>query len=131
MDQIIGQTGAVEPHDRTRAGLVVFVESIRWLGVPWGMRSVAAGLRDAGFRGRFLYWRWHATWRGCLVLPAIADGKLLEREAGRLAAFLARCRRRRSDLRINERRSTTSTARTLKPLISARRSSVVMVSGSI
>ncbi|HUS92635.1 MAG TPA: hypothetical protein VM695_12335 [Phycisphaerae bacterium] len=75
------------PPDR---GVVVYVESIRWLGVRWGLRSVAAGLRRAGFGGEFRYWRWHATWRGWLVLPAIVDAGLLEREARRLAAHLVR-----------------------------------------
>jgi len=74
-------------------GLVIFVESIRWLSVRWGMRSVAAGLADAGFDGEFLYWRWHAAWRGWLVLPAIMDRMMLEREARRLAAFIAGRRR--------------------------------------
>jgi len=73
------------------AGLVIFVESIRWLGVRWGIRSVSAGLRRAGFLakdGEFLYWRWHATWRGWLVLPVIMDAGLLEAQARRLAAFV-------------------------------------------
>jgi len=84
-----------DPGGDSREGLVVFVESIRWMGVRWGLRTAAAGLRQAGFRGRFLYWRWHATWRGCLVLPAIAAPRLLERQARRLAGFLSRQKRRR------------------------------------
>ncbi len=78
-----------DPGGSPASGVVVFVESIRWLGVRWGLRSVAAGFRRAGYEGEFLYWRWHAGWRGWLVLPAIMDAAMLEREAGRLAEFLA------------------------------------------
>ena len=78
-------------------GLVVFVESIRWLGVRWGMSTVAAGLRKAGFRGRFLYWPWHAAWRGWLVLPALMDRALHEAEARRLAEFVTDRRKARPD----------------------------------
>ena len=95
----------IGPHFWTRrdrggdasAGIVIFVESVRWLGVRWGMRTVAAGLRSAGFGGEFLYWRWHRGWRGWLVLPAIRDGRMLERQARRLADFIAGCRRRCPD----------------------------------
>ena len=70
-------------------GLVIFSESIRWMGVRWGFRSVSAGLRQAGFAGEIRYWRWHATWRGGLVLPAIMDSRLLEAQARQLAEFIA------------------------------------------
>ena len=86
------------PPDREgdgREGVVIFVESIRWLSIRWGLRSVAAGFRRAGFGGELLYWRWHATWRGWLVLPAIMDRRMLQREAERLAEFIARRRRDR------------------------------------
>ncbi|MDP6546502.1 MAG: hypothetical protein QGH60_21195 [Phycisphaerae bacterium] len=73
-------------------GVVIFVESIRWLGVRWGMRTAAKGLRQAGYEGEFLYWKWHSTWRACLVIPALADRGLLERESQRLADFVARRR---------------------------------------
>ncbi len=77
--------------------LVIFVEPLRWLGVPWGECCIRMGLRDAGYTGRFLFWRWHATWRGWLLLPAIADHGLLLRQAQRLAGFITRRRRRRVD----------------------------------
>ncbi|MCE5327439.1 MAG: hypothetical protein LLG01_13610 [Planctomycetaceae bacterium] len=87
---------------RDRAGnqdkaLVIFVESIRWLGVAWGKRTVAAGLRDAGFDGEFLYWPWHSTWRGWLVLPAIMDRRMLEKRSTELAEFIGACRRSKPD----------------------------------
>lgn len=66
-------------------GLVIFAESIRWVGIPWGRHTCLTGLRKAGFRGEFRYWRWHATWRGWLVLPAIMNYAMIEREAKRLA----------------------------------------------
>ena len=78
-------------------GVVLFVESIRWLGIRWGMRTAAAGMRRAGFTGQFIYWRWHATWRGCLVLPAIVDRRLFEREARKLAEEITRRRREYPD----------------------------------
>lgn len=70
-------------------GVVIFAESIRWLNVPWGASTTAAGLRRAGYRGAFEYWKWHSGWRGTLVLPAIMDRKLLERQAQRLAEHIA------------------------------------------
>lgn len=100
---------SVGPHFWTRRdrggradrGLVIFVESIRWLGVAWGMRTVARGLRQAGFEGRFLYWRWHRRWRGWLVLPAIRDRALLASEARKLAGFIADRRRRCGEVPIH------------------------------
>ena len=79
-------------------GLVIFVESIRWLGVRWGASTVERGLRQGGFEGRFLYWQWHAGWRAWLVLPALMDRGMLEREAGRLADFIAARRRDHPDM---------------------------------
>lgn len=81
-------------HGHSGKGLVIFAESIRWLNVPWGTRTVAAALAAAGFEGEFLYWRWHAAWRGTLVLPCIMAGELLEREAARLAEFVIAQRRK-------------------------------------
>lgn len=78
-------------------GVVLFVESVRWLGIRWGMRTAAGGLRRAGFTGQFVYWRWHATWRGCLVVPAIVDRRLFEREARKLADDITRRRREHPD----------------------------------
>ncbi|MDP6046452.1 MAG: hypothetical protein QGG25_12650 [Phycisphaerae bacterium] len=85
---------SVTPHFLTRRdrfgadsdhGVVIFVESIRWMGVRWGMRTAARGLRQAGFKGEFVYWKWHSLWRACLVIPALADRGMLERQARRLA----------------------------------------------
>jgi pimeloyl-ACP methyl ester carboxylesterase len=73
--------------------LVIFTESIRWLGVRWGLGSVREGLRRAGIDAEFLYWRWHDTWRGWLVLPAIMAPVMLEAQAHRLADFVAKSRR--------------------------------------
>jgi len=78
---------------QSNQGLVIFVESIRWMGVRWGMRTAARGLRQAGYEGEFLYWKWHSTWRACLVIPALTDRGLLERESRRLADFVARRRK--------------------------------------
>ena len=73
-------------------GLAIWVEPVRFLGWPWGMRTTPAGLRKAGYEGEFRYWKWHSTWRGCLVLPALMAPKLIEREARRLADFVAQRR---------------------------------------
>ena len=78
-------------------GIVVFVEPVRWLGIPWGKRTAAAGLRDAGFTGEFLFWRWHADWQGWLVLPALMNRALLDYQANRLAEFIRACKRNRPD----------------------------------
>lgn len=83
------------PRGDAEKGLVIFVESIRWLGVRWGLSTCERGLRKAGFAGEMLYWRWHAAWRGWLVVPAIVDRGMLEAQARRLADFIAQ--RRRSD----------------------------------
>ena len=74
-------------------GLVIFTESIRWLGVRWGLGPMRQGLRRAGIDAEVLYWRWHETWRGWTVLPAIMDQPMLHREAQRLADFIATTRR--------------------------------------
>jgi pimeloyl-ACP methyl ester carboxylesterase len=47
------------------------------------------GLRKAGYGGEFEYWKWHSTWRGWVVLPVIMAPALLEREARRLAVYVA------------------------------------------
>jgi len=86
-----------DPGGDPAEGVVIFAESLRWLGVRWGMGSCAAGLRKAGFRGEFLYWRWHATWRALLILPAIADTKMLQRESQRLAEVIAARRNEHPD----------------------------------
>lgn len=78
-----------DPGGDASHGHVVFCESIRWLNIPWGASTTAAGLRRAGYRGEFEYWRWHSGWQGSLVLPAIMNRGLLERQAQRLAEYLA------------------------------------------
>ncbi|MFP4054744.1 MAG: serine aminopeptidase domain-containing protein [Phycisphaerae bacterium] len=96
---------AMLPHLLTRCpgpgqseqGTVVFVESIRWLGVRWGLRTARAGLFRAGWRGEFRYWRWHATWMGWLVIPAIRNGPMLHDRAADLAGLLTARRREHPD----------------------------------
>ncbi len=74
-------------------GLAIWVEPVRFPGWPWGERTTPAGLRRAGYKGKFLYWNWHAAWQGCLVLPALRNRGLIEREAQRLADFITNSRR--------------------------------------
>ncbi len=71
-----------------KVGLVVFCSGLRWFGVRWGKRGVPAGLRKAGFAGRFVYWDWHVAWRGWLALPALKDAKLMQREAKKISEFI-------------------------------------------
>jgi pimeloyl-ACP methyl ester carboxylesterase len=89
------------PRDRggtqSDQGVVIFVESIRWMGVRWGMRTAARGLRRAGYEGEFLYWKWHSTWRACLVIPALVDRGMLERQSQRLADYVVRRRQDHPD----------------------------------
>lgn len=73
--------------------VVLFVESIRWLGVRWGLRTCQAGLRKAGFAGQFVDWAWHGTVRALLVLPVMLDRRETERQAHRLARHVASLRR--------------------------------------
>jgi pimeloyl-ACP methyl ester carboxylesterase len=73
--------------------VVLFVESVRWLGVRWGLRSCGAGLRRAGFTGRWVDWEWHSTARALLVLPVMLDSRENERQADRLARHIAALRR--------------------------------------
>ena len=73
------------PKGDADEGIVLFAESLRWLGIHWGRCDAEAGLRDAGFRGKFEFWNWDPTWRALLVLPTIADRRFLEAEARRLA----------------------------------------------
>jgi len=61
------------------------------------MRTAARGLRQTGFEGEFLYWKWHSTWRACLVIPALVDRGMLERQSQRLADYVARRRREHPD----------------------------------
>ena len=77
--------------------MVIFVESLRWLGIRWGLRPVSAGFRRAGFTGEFRYWRFHETWRACLILPVVAAPGRFEREARRLAEFITAARGERPD----------------------------------
>jgi hypothetical protein len=97
---------SVAPHFLTRPdrfetnnarGVVIFVESIRWMGVRWGMRTAARGLRQAGFEGEFVYWKWHSLWRACLVIPALVDRGMLERQARRLADHITELSRDHPD----------------------------------
>lgn len=76
-------------------GTVFWAESVRWLGVRWGLLGWSAGLRAAGFRGRIIPVDWHSGWRGSLVLPALMARRLMGRQAERLAERIAQCRRRR------------------------------------
>ena len=70
------------------AGLLIFVESIRWLGLRWGYRSVQAGMRAAGFQDECIPWKWHSSRRGWLVLPATMNRTLIEQESQRLSQFI-------------------------------------------
>lgn len=90
----------VPPGDRAQ-GIVVFAESLRWLGVRWGRHEVHAGLRRAGFGGEFQFWAWDPTWRALLLLPTIADRRFLERQARRLAEHVTALRKAHPDVPIH------------------------------
>jgi len=77
------------------AGLAVFCGGLRWFGGRWGLRCVPAGLRKAGFAGRFIYWPWHGRWTGpVLTSPALWDVALHERHSEEIAACIADFRTR-------------------------------------
>ena len=88
------------PAGKREEGLVIFVEGVRFLGIPWDLRPAGAGLRKAGFNGRYVYWRWHTNWHGWLVLPALANRRLHQREAAALADFIVAERAEHPDLPI-------------------------------
>jgi pimeloyl-ACP methyl ester carboxylesterase len=73
-------------------GLVLWAEPLRFANIRWGERSVTAGLRRAGWGGQFLYWKWHRWWEGTLLLPALCNRRAIERQARRLARFIAEVR---------------------------------------
>lgn len=73
-------------------GLVLWVEPLRFLGIRWGERSAAAGLRRAGFRGEFRYWEWHGALGGTLLAPVLRNRRLIETAARRLADFIVQYR---------------------------------------
>lgn len=78
-------------------GLAIFVEGIRWLGIPWDEKPARNGLRRAGFGGQFIYWKWHATWQAWLVLPVMWGRSMMDREARKLAEHIAEHRRQYPD----------------------------------
>ncbi len=78
-------------------GLVIWVEPLRFMGIRWGEKSAALGLRRAGYAGEFLFWPWHASWQGTLLLPALRNKPLIEERAKELALFLAYRRAERPD----------------------------------
>jgi len=78
-------------------GLAVWVEPVAFPALRWGERTAATALRRAGFGGEFVFWSWHARWRGLLVLPALMARERIEREAQRLADLIARRRGERPD----------------------------------
>ena len=78
-----------------RRGVAILAGGLRFFGFRWGLRSVPAGLRKAGFGGKFMYWPWHSGLDGWLILPALLDRNRTERRATRLSSFIER--RYRSD----------------------------------
>lgn len=76
-------------------GLVIFCGGLRFWGIPYGRRSVPAGLRQGGYDGAFIYWAWHEKWTGVFPnpsLPALWDVELQKKHAAVIAAFIERYR---------------------------------------
>jgi pimeloyl-ACP methyl ester carboxylesterase len=83
--------------------LAIFCDGIRFWGVQWGLHSVAGGLREAGFEGRIIYWSWnakHSGRGGHSSLPALWDVALQTEHAKRIAARIAKHRKRYPDATI-------------------------------
>jgi len=101
--RVISLLRALRPAEQGDAdkGIVIFAESLRWLGIRWGRCDTEAGLRRAGFRGEFQFWAWDPTWRALLVLPTIADRRFLEAEARRLADHITALREARPNTPIH------------------------------
>ena len=83
--------------------LAIYCDGIRFFGVPWGLGSVPRGLREAGFEGRIIYWSWNAKYSGRgghPSLPALWDVALQTEHAKRIAARIAKHRKRHPDATI-------------------------------
>lgn len=59
------------------AGIIVYVESVRWLFVFWGFRAVVRGFRKAGRREAVHLFRWSTPLGSLLVFPDLVRQKLL------------------------------------------------------
>jgi len=76
-------------------GLVIFCGGLRFWGIPYGRRSVPAGLRRGNYAGLFIYWPWHEKWTGVFPnpsLPALWDVKLHSKHAAEIATFIEKYR---------------------------------------
>ena len=72
------------------AGIVLFVEPVRWLFIIWGFASFGRGLRRGGCGARLDLFRW-SGWAGALlVLPDLMHQRRLLTEADRLARHIDR-----------------------------------------
>ena len=91
----------VARHDGTgdpEAGIIVFVEPVRWLFIDWGFAGTCGGLRRAGLKHAIHLFHW-SRWAGSLlVLPDLMRRGRLDAKAARLGRFL-------QDLAVNHPRS--------------------------
>lgn len=77
--------------DRTgdpAAGIVLFIEPVRWLFVVWGFPQFARGLRRGGCPHYLRLFRWSNRAGALFVLPDLMRRARLDRKARRLARLL-------------------------------------------
>lgn len=67
------------------AGVVIFVEPVRWLFVIWGFRGFCRGLRRAECEHRVELFRWSGPAGALLVVPDLIGQRRLTKSAQRLA----------------------------------------------
>ncbi|HSW45986.1 MAG TPA: hypothetical protein VLM89_10490 [Phycisphaerae bacterium] len=72
------------------AGIVVFVEPVRWLFIIWGFVGACMGLRQGDARHAIYLFRWSRRAGSLFVLPDLIRRHRLNAKAGRLARFIER-----------------------------------------
>lgn len=74
------------------AGIVIFVEPVRWLFIIWGFTGFCRGLRRANGEHRVVLFRWSTPAGALLVIPDLIGRQRLNRRAARLAHLIDRIR---------------------------------------
>ncbi|MCP4248732.1 MAG: hypothetical protein GY778_16940 [bacterium] len=81
---------ALEGSGDSAAGIVLFVEPVRWLFIIWGFASFGRGLRRGGCGARLGLFRWSGRAGALLVLPDLMRQRRLSTKADRLARRIDR-----------------------------------------
>jgi hypothetical protein len=74
-----------------KAGVVVFVEPVRWLWIIWGFTPFCRGLRRGGCNARIYLYEWGDIRGAALAFPDLIRQRRLQRKAARLVRFIQAC----------------------------------------